>query len=92
MVNMSQGRKIDMSAEPIGVEAAILENDFQGARRAMAVRLARMFDNTDSARDVKALSITLGPAIDRCEEDFNAESEAEEETPLSRIVGMAEGA
>lgn len=89
---MSQGKKIRMEEPAKNVEQAILDNDYPSARKAMAVRLARMFDNTDSARDVKALSISLAPLIERCEQDFTAESDTEADTPLNRIVAMAEDA
>lgn len=89
---MSQGKKIRMEEPAKNVEQAILDNDYPSARKAMAVRLARMFDNTDSARDVKALSISLAPLIERCEQDFTAESDTKSDTPLNRIVAMAEDA
>lgn len=89
---MSQGKKIRMDEPAKNVEQAILDDDYPSARKAMAVRLARMFDNTDSARDVKALSISLAPLIERCEQDFTADADAEEDTPLNRIVAMAEDA
>ena len=89
---MSAGKKIDMDAPAGGVEQAIIENDYPAARKAMAVRLARMFDNTDSARDVKALSISLAPLVERCEQDFNATSDEKADTPLNRIMDMVDDA
>lgn len=89
---MSQGKKIRMEEPAKNVEQAILDNDYPSARKAMAVRLARMFDNTDSARDVKALSISLAPLIERCEADSAGVQDAEADTPLNRIVAMAEDA
>jgi hypothetical protein len=89
---MSQGKKIRMDEPPKSVEQAILADDFPGARKAMAVRLARMFDNTDSARDVKALSISLAPLVEACEADYNATVDEEADTPLDRIREMADSA
>ena len=89
---MSQGKKIDMDAKPGGVEQALLDNDYAAARKAMAVRLARMFDNTDSARDVKAISISLAPIVERCEQDFKSVQDTEQDTPLNRIMEMAANA
>jgi hypothetical protein len=89
---MSQGKKIDMDAKPGGVEQALLDDDYAAARKAMAIRLARMFDSTDSARDVKALSISLSPIVDRCEQDFKAVQDTEQDTPLNRIMEMAANA
>jgi hypothetical protein len=89
---MSQGKKISMDEPPKSVEQAILADDFPGARKAMAVRLARMFDNTDSARDVKALSISLAPLVEACEADYNATMDEDADTPLNRIMGMVEDA
>lgn len=87
---MSAGKKIDMDAPAKGVEQAIIDNDYPAARKAMAIRLARMFDNTDSARDVKALSISLAPLVDRCEQDHNAATDEKDDTPLSLIREMAQ--
>lgn len=84
---MSQGKKVDMTIPIQSVEAAVLSNDWSAARYAMTVRLARMFDQTDSARDVKALSMSLEPMIDKCEKDFE-ESNEREDTPLDGILKM----
>jgi hypothetical protein len=88
---MSQGKKVDMTVPIESVEAAVLRDDWAGARRAMTVRLARMFDQTDSAREVKALSMSLEPMLDKCERDAE-ESAEEESTPLDEILGMADDA
>jgi len=89
---MSQGKKIRMDEPARGVEMALLEDDYASARKAMAIRLAHMFDNTDSARDVKAISMSLAPLIERCEADAQVVADAEEDTPLNRIMSMAEDA
>jgi hypothetical protein len=88
---MSQGKKVDMTVPIESVEAAVLRDDWAAARRAMTVRLARMFDATDSAREVKALSMSLEPMLDKCERDSDEKAE-KESTPLDEILGMAEGA
>lgn len=88
---MAQGKKIN-STIPIGsIESAVLNGDFVSARLSMAARLARMLDNTDSARDVKALSMSLIPLLDRCEQDEKAAS-VQENTPLANILAEAEAA
>ena len=92
MSDVSQGKKIDMRAEAGPVERAILDNDYPAARKAMAVKLARMFDGTDSARDLKANTLSLAPLVEKCEQDFMTKTDAEEDNPLNRIVAMAEDA
>jgi hypothetical protein len=88
---MAQGKKINNTI-PIGsIESAVISGDFCSARLSMAARLARMLDNTDSARDVKALSMSLIPLLDRCELDEQARSTSEE-TPLADILAEAEAA
>lgn len=88
---MAQGKKIS-STIPIGsIESAVLTGDFASARLSMAARLARMLDNTDSARDVKALSMSLIPLLDRCEQDEKALT-VQENTPLASILAEAEAA
>ena len=88
---MAQGKKIN-STIPIGsVESAVLSGDFVSARLSMAARLARMLDNTDSARDVKALSMSLIPLLDRCEQDEKAKT-VQDNTPLANILAEAEAA
>ena len=88
---MAQGKKIN-SIIPIGsVESAVLSGDFVSARLSMAARLARMLDNIDSARDVKALSMSLIPLLDRCEQDEKAKT-VHDNTPLASILAEAEAA
>jgi hypothetical protein len=50
-----------------------------------------MFDATDSAREVKALSMSLEPMLDKCERDSDEKAE-KESTPLDEILGMADDA
>jgi hypothetical protein len=88
---MSQGKKVDMTVPIDSVEDAVVRHDWKGARLAMAVRLARMLDSTDSARDVKALTMSLDPLIDKCESDSKTDDEATMNTPLAGILKMANG-
>ena len=92
MIGMSQGKKIRRDEPPKSVEQAIIDDDYPSAHKAMAIRLAHMFDNTDSARDLKALSISLAPLVEKCEHDLAATKDAEADTPLNRIVAMADDA
>ena len=88
---MSQGKRVDMTVPIDSVEDAVVRQDWKGARLAMAVRLARMLDSTDSARDVKALAMSLDPLIDKCESDSKADDEVAKDTPLADILKMANG-
>ena len=88
---MAKGKPID-STIPIGsIEAAVLNGEWASARLSMAVKLARMMDNTDSARDVKSLSLSLEPLLDKCEADAIRAVE-NSETPYARIMREAEAA
>lgn len=88
---MSQGKRVDMTVPIDSVEDAVVRQDWKGARLAMAVRLARMLDSTDSARDVKALVMSLDPLIDKCESDSKTDEDAAKDTPLADILKMANG-
>lgn len=46
------------------VEKAVSEGDYDSARSAMALRLARLFDSTSSARDGKAIALSLADLLD----------------------------
>ena len=83
---MAQGKKIPKNPEAASVEAALLAGDWPLVRYAMAVKLARMFDHTESARDVKALSVSLAPLIRSCE----AAHITSEGTELAQILAEAE--
>ena len=88
---MAQGRAIDNTI-PIGsIESAVLNNEWTTARFNMAVKLARMMDNTDSARDVKSISLSLEPLLDKCEADAQRMIE-NTETPYAQIMREAEAA
>ena len=84
---MARGKAIPKNTEAASVEQAILESDWQAARYAMAVKLGRMFDHTDSARDVKAISLSLAPLVDACESSDRGDITA---TPLDNILAEAE--
>lgn len=86
---MAAGKKID-STIPIGsVEGAVLNGEWANARLQMAAKLARMLDNTDCARDVKSISLSLVPLLDKCEHDEKANN-AVDDTPLADILAEAE--
>ena len=84
---MAQGKSIPKNTKAASVEQAIIANDWEAARYAMAVKLGRMFDHTDSARDVKAISLSLAPLVDACEAGARGEIKS---TPLESILAEAE--
>ena len=84
---MVRGKSIPKSTKAASVEKAIVNNDWDAARYAMAVKLGRMFDHTDSARDVKAISLSLAPLVDACEAGARGKSKS---TPLESILAEAE--
>lgn len=86
---MAKGKAID-STIPIGsIEQAVIDGNWASARLSMAVKLARMMDNTDSARDVKSISLSLEPLLDKCEADAKKIVE-NTETPYAQIMREAE--
>ena len=88
---MAQGRPINDTI-PIGsIESAVMNGEWAAARLSMAVKLARMMDNTDSARDVKSISLSLEPLLDKCETDAMRFAE-NAETPYAQIMREAEAA
>lgn len=88
---MAQGKPILPDA-PIGpVEQAIRAGNYSDARVHMTVKLARMMDNTDSARDAKAIALSLTQLIDKCEAESLAASDIAE-TPYAQIMREAEAA
>lgn len=70
---------------------AVRSGDWPQARRAMAIRLAEAFDQTDSARDLKAITMSLAPLIEACEVDDRQRAERAD-TPLSVILDEAASA
>lgn len=86
---MAKGKAID-STIPIGsIEQAVIDGNWASARLSMAVKLARMMDNTDSARDVKSISLSLEPLLDKCEADAKKIVESTD-TPYAQIMREAE--
>ena len=88
---MPKGKQI-VNTVPIGsIEDAVRNSEWSNARLRMAVKLARMMDNSDSARDIKSLSLSLEPLLDKCEADAIRAVE-NSETPYARIMREAEAA
>lgn len=88
---MAQGKPIS-DAIPVGsIEKAVRNGEWASARLSMAVKLARMMDNTDSARDVKSISLSLEPLLDKCEADAQRVNDAVD-TPYAQIMREAEAA
>ena len=86
---MPKGVKPDL--KPTSVAEAVRNGDWVEARRAMAARLADAFDMTDSARDLKALSLSLIPLVEACEVDMLRDEDTER-SPLFKIVEEARSA
>lgn len=85
---MAQGKSPVMSITNLTDE--IRKGDWPAARRAMAIRLGEAFDQTDSARDLKAISMTLVPLIAECEKDEERSEMDKQETAYSSIIAEAE--
>ena len=85
-----QATLFDMPVARGPIESAVHNKDFPAARREMAVKLARMMDQTDSARDVKSVALTLTGLLDSCEADSKRDA-ASDETPLAKVLRMASG-
>ena len=88
---MAQGKPIDRNAKAGCIEQAVMSGNFPDARRAMVIKLARMMDGTDSARDVKSISLTLDSLLDKCEADALRLSDMAD-TPYAQIMREAEAA
>ena len=84
---MSSGISPKLGATDLG--GAIRDGDWVRARRLMAIRLGEAFDQTDSARDLKAISMSLTPLMVACEADDLREA-AGADTPLADILAEAE--
>ena len=74
--------------DDISVEGAIERGDYDEAQRMMTIRLARAFDGTTSARDLKALAreLRLNMVAMQQIEQANAD------TPLAQIMQMVDEA
>lgn len=84
---MANGISPTLSNTDLG--GAIRDGDWVRARRLMAIRLGEAFDQTDSARDLKAISMSLTPLMTQCEADDLRES-ASGDTPLATLMAEAD--
>ena len=84
---MASGVSPTLGSTDLG--GAIRDGDWVRARRLMAIRLGEAFDQTDSARDLKAISMSLVPLMVACEADDVREAAASG-TPLADILAEAE--
>ena len=64
---MPSGKRVTVG--PSDVASAILVEDWSNARKMMAVRLAEVFDQTESPRDMKSIARTLVALLKECEDD-----------------------
>ena len=71
------------------IQEAVERRDWRAARLALAEKLARAADATDSARDVKAIAHELVPVLDRCEADQHDADAAGTDSPLAQIISNA---
>lgn len=79
---------IDQTQEqPTSIAEAVRRHEWDKARYLTAIRVAEALDGTQSARDTKALSLSLLPLIDRVEATQIGQST---DTPLARILAEAE--
>lgn len=86
---MAAGKSVDLTAPAGAIEQAVIDGDYTKARKKVAVKLARMMDATDSARDAKSISLSLIQLMDKCEMDAAREG-SEKDTPLAQILAEAE--
>lgn len=84
-----QGVRPSKATNGHAIADAVRQRDWMQARLALAERLAVAADATDSARDLKGIARELIAALDRCELD-QARSASEIDTPLARILSMAD--
>ena len=84
---MANGVSPTLNSTDLG--GAIRDGDWVRARRLMAIRLGEVFDQTDSARDLKAISMSLTPLMAQCEVDDQRES-ASTDTPLATLMAEAD--
>lgn len=86
-----QGQK-PAAAEQGPIFEAVEAHNWQLARYELAKKLARTLDATDSARDVKGTGRELAAVLDRVEQDERMEQADGQDTPLARILSMADSA
>lgn len=70
------------------VETALKSGDYDRAQTLVALKLARLFDSTESARDAKAISRELRLAM----ADMRQAEDAAADNPLAEIMRLAEQA
>ena len=89
-----QGKKFDLTprdADEMGeIESAVAERDYYEARYQAALKVARAMDETDSARDVKALSRELSTLLAELKNDDRVKARNSDGTPLAEILKMAQ--
>lgn len=73
------------------ISQSVEGRDWRAARLALAEKLAKLADATDSARDAKSIARELAALLDRCEADQHAADVRERDTPLARILADTEG-
>lgn len=71
------------------IEQAVTNHEWQAARMGTAVKLARMMDETTSARDAKACGLSLIKLISELEQ-AEREDEMMTSTPLASILQLAD--
>ena len=77
-------------AEQGPISQAVEARDWRTARLALAEKLAKVADATDSARDAKAVARELASVIDRCEADQYAADAKDADSPLAQILAEAD--
>lgn len=83
-----QGIPIAKDAPVGAIENAVSSKDYKQARSLMAIKLARMLDHTDSARDAKSICLSLTQLLDKCEQD--SQETKFDNTPYAQIMAEAE--
>lgn len=82
-----QGKKVP-PLEGHSVEAALMEGDEADVLDALIVKYAHTIDNTNSARDIRALISGMIEVLDRRRQVTNS-SAAKGKTPLSIVLDRA---
>ena len=78
------------TSNPESIEEAWSRGDEIAMAKAIVRKYARVLDMTDSGRDIKPLATGMFEAIERVKSLETKRAEAD--TPLNRIVAMAEDA
>lgn len=77
-------------AEGGPIQNAVVARDWHAARLALAEKLAKAADATDSARDIKAIAHELLAVLNRCEADQYTAEAANSDSPIARILTDAQ--